>query len=549
MKKIFPFLLIISLLCALPFATCGCSKKRGAELYDPSKYTETIDLEKDYVLVWQDEFDGELDRNVWADTRQGTRRDGFWTRNLAFTDGEGNLILRTEKRGSRFCSETQERQVTGYDGSAVTLRYDDCNPFAVIAGDFGAISDLSAHTEDLIGYVILDKFDLLGERFDAFIENFEISAGSEPYLPAIGSEELTAYAPFYDSAMELFNYYSFVVATKTVKTTLAESALIGVNRPYVMTFGENPHAADLSAAVAHLFGFASESSFSACAQELADLCETCRTELANGEALNEALENGCFRGGEDCFLFPIAIENESCIVLTYVIVDKEGVVSVWINDAESLLNATNYDADHFIGATVLNQTYCKNTLFVTGPEGVYSGALRTLPIEDHEGNLKCEGYTHGFGYYEIRCKLPDTVGIWHAFWMMCGNVYSEENGSKDGVEIDVFEYLPARDAINEALHWDGYDDAHKNAHKRFEKTHLADGEYHTFGMNWDENGYSFYIDGKKVYTTTGGGICDQEGYLKLSTEYGEWGSWVGKLNLNDLPVDWIIDYVRVYDKK
>ena len=25
--------------------------------------------------------------------------------------------------------------------------------------------------------------------------------------------------------------------------------------------------------------------------------------------------------------------------------------------------------------------------------------------------------------------------MWHAFWMMCGDVYSEENGSADGVEI------------------------------------------------------------------------------------------------------------------
>ena len=158
-------------------------------------------------------------------------------------------------------------------------------------------------------------------------------------------------------------------------------------------------------------------------------------------------------------------------------------------------------------------------------------------------------YTHGYGYYEIRCKLPDTVGIWHAFWLMCGDVYSEKNGSADGVEIDVFEYLPARDSVNVALHWDGYDEAHQNAHKRYEGTNLADGEYHTFGMNWDEDGYAFYIDGKKVWTTKGDGVCHEEGYMKISTEYGEWGDWVGTLDLADLPVDWIIDYVRIYDKK
>lgn len=177
------------------------------------------------------------------------------------------------------------------------------------------------------------------------------------------------------------------------------------------------------------------------------------------------------------------------------------------------------------------------------PAGVYSGAVRT------SNPTTTEGYRHGYGYYEMRCMFPSVTGMWHAFWMMCGDVYSEENGSADGVEIDVFEYLPARDAINVALHWDGYDEAHKNEYKRFEQTNFADGKYHTFGMDWDESGYTFYIESRKVWHTTGGGVCEKEGYMKISTEVGDWGSWVGELDTETLPVDWVIDYVKVYDKK
>ena len=281
MKKLITCLLVLSLLCLVPLAFVGCKRNRGAEIWDASKYTETLDLSQ-YELVFCDEFEGELNRNVWGDTRQGYRRDGYWTRDLAFTDGDGHLVIRTEWR-----------------------------------------------------------------------------------------------------------------------------------------------------------------------------------------------------------------------------------------------EATD-----------------------TEPAGVYSGAVRTSNPQTPE-----IGYRHGFGYYEIRCKLPDVEGIWHAFWMMCGDVYSEENGSTDGVEIDVFEYLPARDAVNCALHWDGYDEAHQNAHKRYENTSLADGNYHTFGALWDKNGYAFYIDGKKVWSTTGGGVCPLDGYMKISTEYGEWGDWVGTLDLGDLPVDWVIDYVKIYDKK
>ena len=550
MKKVFCLVLILATLCTLSFSF-GCSSgRKGAELYDPSKYTETIDLENDYTLVWSDEFEEELDRNVWADTRHGTRRDGFWTRNLAFTDGEGNLIIRTEKRGSRYCSDTQERQVTGYNGSTVKLCYDDCNPFAMIAGDFGEIGSLGNHTDDLIGYVILDKFDLLGEEFAAFTSAFSLPSGNNVTIP-VDSDLMAAYAPFYETAMNLFNYYSFVVDTKRVDTAISQSAVIGITHSYSALFGANGTApsAEYRSVLSKLFGFSSEAEFVACATALSERYTQYALSLSNGGNVVPGLENGCFHTNDDVFIFPLAIQNQGGIVLTYVIVDKDGMVSVWVNNMEAALKAINYSADYFTNATVTNETYCKNTLFVTGPEGVYSGALRTLPVVGHEGNTLSEGYTHGYGYYEIRCKLPNVQGIWHAFWMMCGNVYSVENGSTDGVEIDVFEYLPARDAVNVALHWDGYDEEHKNAHKRFEKTGFADDEYHTFGMNWDENGYTFYIDGRKVYTTKGGGVCDQEGYLKISTEYGEWGSWVANLDQNDLPVDWVIDYVRVYDKK
>ena len=162
MKKAIVCLLILSLLAAIPLAFVGCKRSNvNYEKYDPAKYTENIDLTK-YELVFEDQFEGELNRDVWGDTRQGTRRDGYWTKNLAYTDGNGNLILRTEKRGSRYCSDTHERQITGHSASVVKVKYDDCNPFGMIAGDFGEIGSLHAHSSDLVGNIILANFNTLG---------------------------------------------------------------------------------------------------------------------------------------------------------------------------------------------------------------------------------------------------------------------------------------------------------------------------------------------------------------------------------------------------
>ena len=534
MRKTLTVVLILAMLLTVAFIG-GCKKKGDLVTYDPSDYTEAIDL-TNYEQVYFDDFTGELDRSIWGDCRQGTRRDGYWTKNLAYTDGNGNLVIRTEKRGSRRCSDTKSRQVAGYDGSTVKLTYDDCIPFGLIAGDFGDRANITAHTTDLVGYVIEGKFDDLAASFDTFMGGYELS-DTETALYTISSEKGGAYGDFYATAAELYSYYAFVREVKAVVSNRENSALVGLDRPFAMTFGKDA-ASGLRAVLAHLFGFATEASFVECAQEVAATYADYKARLAAGGAVDAALENGCFRTENGSFIFPVTIRNDSDIVLTYVIIGTDGHVSVWLNDVEGALRMTNYNADYFTAATVNNETYCKNILFVTGPEGIYSGAIRTMDF-----------YTHGYGYYEIRCKLPSTPGLWHAFWLMCGDVYSETNGSADGVEIDVFEYLPARDSVNCALHWDGYDDAHQNVHMRFEKTGFADGNYHTFGVRWDEEGYAFYMDGYKVWTTTGDGICPLNGYMIISTEYGEWGDWVGTLADDFTSLDWVIDYVKVYEKK
>ena len=531
MKRILVCLLILTLLCAIPLSMSGC-KKTGAEVLKLSKYKQKIDL-SEYKLVFCDEFEGELNRDVWGDTRQGTRRDGYWTKNLAYTDGEGHLIIRTEQRGSRWSSDTHTRQVAGYNDSTITVKYDNGNPFGVVAGDFGAATAITLDTNDMIGDDIVNEFNTLGETFGSFIGAYDTAADTATYYSVIGKEAQSGYATFFNTATQLYSYYCFVREIKSVASSREASAVIGVTSPYAITFGADvtTQTVDLRNAMARLYGFSSDAEFVSYAQSLVALCK-------NPNGAQAALKNGGFLTTSNAYIFPVAIQSGEKIILTYVIVEGSGRVSIWVNDLTAALQAVNYSADCFTSATVTNEMYTKNILFVTGPTGVYSGALRTR-----------NKYTHGYGYYEIRCKLPSVEGIWHAFWLMCGDVYSVENGSADGVEIDIFEYLPARDALNEALHWDGYDEDHKNVYKRFEKTGFADGEYHTFGMNWDENGYAFYLDGRKVWTTKGDGVCNQEGYMKISTEYGEWGDWVGDLTLTDLPVDWVIDYVKIYDKK
>jgi beta-glucanase (GH16 family) len=56
-------------------------------------------------LVWNDEFGGSgLDGSKWKALGNGVRREGYWSRDDAFVDGDGYLLLRTRRHDGRVYS-------------------------------------------------------------------------------------------------------------------------------------------------------------------------------------------------------------------------------------------------------------------------------------------------------------------------------------------------------------------------------------------------------------------------------------------------------------
>jgi alpha-L-fucosidase len=66
---------------------------------------------KSWQLAWSDEFDGKaVDQAKWELLGDMKRRDGYWVKEDAYTDGEGHLILRTKKDGERYtCGSVRTR--------------------------------------------------------------------------------------------------------------------------------------------------------------------------------------------------------------------------------------------------------------------------------------------------------------------------------------------------------------------------------------------------------------------------------------------------------
>ncbi len=155
------------------------------------------------------------------------------------------------------------------------------------------------------------------------------------------------------------------------------------------------------------------------------------------------------------------------------------------------------------------------------------------------------------GIFEINCKLPTQQGWWVAFWMMQGNVGSELNGGVDGSEVDIMEGFGWNNKINQAIHWDGYNDAHKSTGQKTDVPGIHDG-YHTYTLEWHPDEYIFFIDGKETWRTTGGGVCNQPGYIKVTGEISteSWAIneyWSNNPANAQYPDSFLVDYVRVYE--
>jgi beta-glucanase (GH16 family) len=161
-----------------------------------------------------------------------------------------------------------------------------------------------------------------------------------------------------------------------------------------------------------------------------------------------------------------------------------------------------------------------------------------------DGCVRTRGkFEHSFGYYVIRAKLHSQQGHWPAFWLYNGSVGNIGNGGVDGAEIDIFEKPSLDFRVNHAIHWDGYGEYHKQVSTQSYTAGIMKG-YHTYALLWTPEEYAFFIDGNVVWKTTGGGICREPLYIKISDEIG---NWAGDINKAALPDSFLVDYVRVYD--
>ena len=185
--------------------------------------------------------------------------------------------------------------------------------------------------------------------------------------------------------------------------------------------------------------------------------------------------------------------------------------------------------------------------------------------------LKSEGLlSFMYGRIEARMKLPESQGMWPAFWML-GNNIANISWPACG-ELDIMEHIdgsnpppyvggtaPGYDWIAGSVHGGTSGSAEINGTNQYHPSAYSGAAWHTYGMIWSKGQVEYYVDDPtNTYATfkstdsqwTSGSnnlwpfdVGPQ--FIILNLAVG--GDWPGSPDATTVfPSEMTVDYVRVY---
>lgn len=164
------------------------------------------------------------------------------------------------------------------------------------------------------------------------------------------------------------------------------------------------------------------------------------------------------------------------------------------------------------------------------------------PYENYTTAAVTSKNTFLYGYMEIKCKAAD-VSITSSFW-----------ATGDSSELDVFEFVADSKVYDNdrtypfCVH--DWDHGGRSWCDSVELPWRVGSESHVYGCEWDASGLKFYADGNLVKDAPSSEIgnvwcLDEQMMIWVDSEAFE---WEGFPSPSDLPADYEIDYIRVWQK-
>ena len=178
------------------------------------------------------------------------------------------------------------------------------------------------------------------------------------------------------------------------------------------------------------------------------------------------------------------------------------------------------------------------------------------PVPMITGGIKSMG-KFGFTYGLVECRALNNpwIGNFPAIWMMPED---QSAGWPDCGEIDIWEVIDAQETSFHTIHsnWT-YDLGNKNNPQSSFNTPVKLDRYHTYGLEWNENSLTWYVDGKFVGSyrrsyddsqlEQGQWPFDKHFHLILNQSVGN-GSWAANADVSHV-YETRFDWIRVYQKE
>ena len=192
------------------------------------------------------------------------------------------------------------------------------------------------------------------------------------------------------------------------------------------------------------------------------------------------------------------------------------------------------------GNLVITAAYLHNGAY---GEGWYTGAVALKQFYQK-------------GYFEIRCKCSPGGDFWSAFWIQAQHPYDHalSKGGVGGAELDIFEAMQGaaknravRNSVSQTIHCNGGDGDREHIDSRvlgFFKGNDIYETYNTYGLEWTENEYIFYING--VETTRSSfslGVSEVPEEVIVSLELPD-----EITKEKGYTTSFIVDYVKIWQK-
>jgi beta-glucanase (GH16 family) len=225
-----------------------------------------------------------------------------------------------------------------------------------------------------------------------------------------------------------------------------------------------------------------------------------------------------------------------------------------------------YDTGHSGFGNNEQETYCawgSNTSpCATASPNAYLGTDGYLHIAAEKpgagvytsARLKSQGlFSFMYGRIEARIKMPESQGMWPAFWLLGNNIATVDWPACG--ELDVMEHVDGSNPENK-----GYDWVQASVHGTgldggtpYTAPGFSAAAWHTYGMIWSQGKIEYYVDDPtKIYETfttnnTAGTWPFDQGpqFILLNLAVG--GSWPGNVDATTVfPSEMLVDYVRIY---